>query len=188
VVVVYIKALRAVRLFLLVWLIPSYSLAEPLVTMSCSEPKGFRTEYGTSVREVVQAQKEQKPEPKPHLKGPAKDGYAMNPTFLVDSGKRKLTIIWSESAADAKAREEARELGMPYRFPPVVVSEAEIILFSPDQIAALRLRPPDGADLYTFFSKLGTAFLTSQGFNFRNKNTEQFSVFTTCEYSWTSAR
>src|SRR5690349_5415888 len=138
------------RAVLVAYLVPVLSLAEPIVTISCDAPKGFRMEYGASARERVQAENDHRPEPKPHFKGPVKDGYKHIPTFIVDSGRKKLTVVWSESAADAEDRQRAKELNVPYCCSPPAATEAEIVLFTPDQIAALQLTSPNGVNLYSF--------------------------------------
>ncbi len=169
-------------------LIPSLTFAEPLVTISCTAPKGHRVEYGASARERVQAENDRRPEPKPHLKGPTEDGYSMTPTFIVDSRKRKLTVVWSESAADAEHRTKAKELGVPYCCSPPAATDAEIVLFAPDQIAALQVMSPNGVKLYSFFPKLGVAFVSSQSHELSGKNTEQLSFFSTCEFAWARSK
>ena len=162
-------------------------LAEPLVTISCHEPKGSRMEYGASARERVRAEIDKKSEPKPQLRGPTKDGYDMNPTFIVDSGKKKLTVTWSESASDVELRKKLKAANLPApSLPPT--AEADIVLFEPDQISALQVTPPNAVTVYSFFPKLGTAFFTTQAHELSGKNSQQMSVFSACEFSWNHAR
>ncbi|MGB8598259.1 MAG: hypothetical protein WCD07_12840 [Burkholderiales bacterium] len=162
-------------------------LAEPLVTIACHEPKGSRMEYGASARERVRAEIDKKSEPKPQLRGPTKDGYDMNPTFVVDSGKKKLTVTWSESASDVKLRKQLKAANLPApSLPPTV--EADIVLFEPDQISALQVTPPNAVTMYSFFPKLGTAFFTTQAHELSGKNSQQMSVFSACEFSWNRPR
>src|SRR5690349_20324607 len=160
------------RVIGMIFLSPVLSLAEPIVTISCEAPKGFRMEYGASARERVQAENDHRPEPKPHLKGPMKDAYTSIRTFIVDSGRKRLTIVWSESAADAEHRQRSKELNVPYCCPPPPATDAEIVLFTPDHIAAFQVTSPTGVNLYSFFPKLGTAFVTSQGHEPSGKNTD----------------
>src|SRR5262245_42166766 len=71
--------------------------AEPLVTISCEKPDGINISYGgASLQESVEAREKNQPEPPPTLKEPTKDGYAALPTFIIDSNKKKMTVIWSE--------------------------------------------------------------------------------------------
>lgn len=170
--------------FVLASLFPLLSLAEPLVTISCHEPKGSRMEYGVSAREHVQAEKDKKPEPRPHLKGPTEDGYVENPTFIIDSDKKKLTVVWAESAPDAELRKKAKELGVPYCCSPPPAADANIVMFTSDQISALQVNPPNAVTAYSFFPKLGTAFFTTQEHELSGKNSTQMSVFSACEFSW----
>ena len=172
---------------IIILLAPSISLAAPLVTISCDTPKGSRMEYGVSSPERVQAEIGKNPAPKPHLKGPMADGYLTRPTFIVDSTKKKLTVIWSESEADLKQKEESKKLGVPYCCSPPPATDAEVAIFTPDQISALQITVPNDVTVYSFFPKLGTAFITSQGIDAWKKNADVLSFFATCEFSWSGS-
>ena len=161
--------------------------AEPLVTVACDEPKGTRMEYGASARERARAEVDRKTESKPQLRGPTKDGYDMKPTFVVDSAKKKLTVTWAESASDAKLRKDLKTANLPApSLPPA--AEADIVLFVPDQISAIQVISPNAVTVYSFFPKLGTAFFTTQAHELSGKNTQQMSVFSVCQFSWSSSR
>lgn len=175
-------------IFILAGLFTTPCLAESLVTISCHEPTGFNMQYGASVQERVRAEKDKKPEPKPSLKGPTKDGYLMNPTFVVDSSMKKLTIIWAESASDVELRKRSKELNLPLPSAPPPAVEADIVMFLADQISALHVTPPNAVTMYSFFPKLGTAFFTTQSYELSGKNTQQMSVFSACEFSWSRSR
>ena len=169
--------------FVIASLFSTLCLAEPFVTISCHEPKGFNMQYGASIQERVRAERDKKPEPKPHLRAPTKDGYPMNPTFIVDSSKKKLTVIWAESASDVELRKKLKELKFPPPSAPPPAVEADIIMFMPNQISALQVAPPNSVTMYSFFPKLGTAFFSTQGSEISGKNTQQMSVFSACEFS-----
>ncbi|MBI1174787.1 MAG: hypothetical protein GC139_05920 [Sideroxydans sp.] len=176
------------RAFLLACLVPSFVVAEPLLTISCDTPKGSRMAYGVSIPERVEAEINKKPVPKAHLKGPIADGYLARPTFVVDSAKKKLTVVWSESASDLEQKKKSKELGVPYCCSPPPATSAEIIMFTPEQISALQVTAPYTATVYSFFPKLGTAFITTQGTDLGMNNSEQMSLFSTCEFSWNRPR
>lgn len=176
--------MKQFRVFLLVCLAPSLSFAAPLVTILCDIPKGSQTEYGVSSFERVQAKMDNKPLPKSHLKGPKVSGYEEKPTFIVDSGKKELAVIWSESATELNQKKKAKELGMPYCCSPNPISEAKIVTFTPDHISAIEITQPQAVTMYSFFPKLGTAFITSQGIDVFGMNASQGSFFSTCEFSW----
>lgn len=144
-------------------------------------------EYGASLHERARAEIDKKPESKPQLRGPIKNGYDMKPTFVVDSDRKRVTVTWAESEADAKARQYAKAKKLPY---PSLLSatEATIILFTSDHIAAIQVHSPTGVTVYSFFPKLGTAFITTQGNQPSGKDTQQSAFFATCSYSWSGSR
>ena len=173
---------------LLASLYSTLSFAGPLVTISCPEPKGFNMEYGASPGERVKAEMDKKAEPKPSLKGPIKDGYLMNPTFVIDSSKKKITVIWSESATDLELRKKLKAANLPAPQSPPPSAEADIVLFTPEQISALQVIVPNAVAVYSFFPKLGAAFFTTQSLELSGKNTRVTSVFSACTYSWSGPR
>lgn len=179
--------MRRFGLILVASLSASPSSGEPLLTIACDEPKGTRMEYGASVQERVRAEIDKKTEPKPQLRGPTKDGYDMRPTFVVDSGKKKLTVTWAESAHDAKLRKDLKAANLPApSLPPA--TEAKIVLFSPDHISALEVISPNAVTVYSFFPKLGSTFFTTQAHELSGKDTRQMSVFSVCQFSWSNSR
>jgi hypothetical protein len=158
-------------------------LADPLVTITCNEPRGTSMEYGTSVQERVHAETNKKPEPKPQLRGPTINSLVMKPTFVVDSGKKKLTVIWSESVSDIELRRKLKSANLPtLSLPPS--TEADIVLFGSNQISALEVTPPNVVAVYSFFPKLGVAFITTQAHQLSGKDTQQISTFSDCIFSW----
>jgi hypothetical protein len=93
-------------------LAPLVCAAEPLVTIACELPKGLTQDYGVSGSERMKAASERKPPPADHLSGPIKDGFNAKPTFIVDSNRKKLTLIWAETGGEAALRELAKEHGV----------------------------------------------------------------------------
>jgi hypothetical protein len=158
--------------------------AEPLVTISCEKPNGINISYGASLQERVEAKEKNQPEPPPTLKEPTKDGYAALPTFIVDSNKKKMTVIWSELREDAEARKVLKDLSLPM-IPPPPATDATVVLFTDDQISAIE------TDLwsimtYSFFPKLGTAFIGQQAMQPVTKGATELATFAQCQFSWTN--
>jgi hypothetical protein len=74
--------------------------AEPLVTISCEKPEGSSITYGVPLKERLDALAQEQPEPvNPTLRGPTKNEYQGKPTFVIDSNRKKITIVWSENVA-----------------------------------------------------------------------------------------
>lgn len=178
--------MKQCQVFLLVCLVSTFSLAEPLVTISCDTPKGSRMEYGESSFDRVQSAIDKKPVPKPRLIGPNADGYDERPTFTIDSTKKKLLVTWAESADELERRKQAKEVGVPYCCSPNPTSEAKIVIFVSDHISALEATPPFAITMYSFFPKLGTVFITTQGLDVFRKNSIQQSFFAACNFSWSN--
>jgi hypothetical protein len=162
--------------------------AEPLVTISCDKPNGFRIEYGTTPEERFEASQKNQPSPPPTLSGPNKDSYLGTPTFIIDSNKTKMTVVWAELPEDLELRKRAKELDLPLLPPtPPAAAEASVVMFFRDQISAVQVE----AFLimtYSFFPKLGTAFIGEQNIDSVYKNTTQIATFAHCEFSWTSPK
>jgi hypothetical protein len=163
--------------------VPSAS-AEPLVTISCDKPNGVNITYGASLRERVEAREKNQPQPPPTLKEPTKDGYAALPTFIIESNKKKMTAIWSELPKDTELRKQAKEYDLP-TLPPPPATEATVVLFSDDQISAIEI------DLwsimtYSFFPKIGTAFIGQQAMRPETKSVTEIATFAHCQFSWTN--
>jgi hypothetical protein len=94
------------------------------------------------------------------LTGPNEDGYGGKPTFVIDSNRRKMTVIWAELPEDAELRKRAKELNLP-QIPPPPASDATIVLFLTEQISAIQVEP--GLIMtYSFFPTIGTAFIGEQ--------------------------
>ncbi len=73
-------------------LFASSATAEPMMTVTCEQPKGVRTEYGVSLSEYFDAHMQKRPESKPSFKAPKPDAFIGKPTFIADSSKRKATV------------------------------------------------------------------------------------------------
>jgi hypothetical protein len=139
--------------------------------------------YGISFTERLNADVNNQPEPtKPSLKGPTKDGYAGKPTFVID--KKQMTIIWSELPDDAALRKKAKEMGLP-QMPPPAAAEAIIVWSSKDQISAIQVEPWS-ITTYSFFPKMGTAFIGQQSMDTGMKNSRQIATLAHCDFSWTN--
>jgi hypothetical protein len=159
--------------------------AEPLVTISCDKPKGFNIAYGTTLVERADAREKKQPEPPPKLRGPTEDGYVGTPTFVIDSNKEKMTVIWAEPPEDVELRKRAKELNLP-QLPPPPAAEATVVLFFSEQISAVEVEPWS-ITTYSFFPTLRTAFIGQQAMQPGSKSTTQLATFAHCEFSWTNA-
>ena len=157
--------------------------AEPLLTISCENPDGFSIKYGTTITERIAADQKKQPEPPPTLRGPTKDGYSQKPTFIIDSDRKKLTVIWAESPDDVEVRKLAKQFNIP-AIPPAPSTEAIIVSFMSEQISAIEAEPWS-VKTYSFFPTFGTVFIGEQFFDVAQKNTRQIATFAHCEFSWT---
>jgi len=162
--------------------VPSAS-AEPLVTISCDKPNGVSITYGAPLQERVEAREKNQPEPPPTLKEPTKNGYAALPTFFIDSNKKKMTVTWTKLPED-EAKKVAKERDL-LTIPPPPATEATVVLFTDDQISAIE------TDLwsimtYSFFPKIGTAFIGQQAMQPGTKSVMQIATFAHCQFSWTN--
>ena len=163
--------------------VPSAS-AEPQVTISCDKPNGVSIAYGASLQERLEAREKNQPEPPPALKEPTKNGYAALPTFFIDSNRKKMTVIWTKPPEDAEARKVDKERDL-LTIPPPPATEATVVLFTDDQISAIE------TDLwsimtYSFFPKIGTAFIGQQAMQPGTKSVMQIATFAHCQFSWTN--
>ncbi len=168
-------------------LLSNMVLAEPMMTCTCDQPKGVRTEYGVSLNEYFDAHMEKRPEAKPSFKEPKPDAFINKPTFIVDSGKTKMTVVWSESDEDIKSRKESRKQGLPTVAPSQAAIEMNIVGYDENVITAIEERA-FGATTYSLFPKLGMVFITSQGLGPNMNNAVQMSTFAFCEFSATPGR
>ena len=160
--------------------VPSAS-AEPLVTISCDKPNGVSIAYGASLQERLEAREKNQPEPPPALKEPTKNGHTALPTFFIDSNRKKLTVIWTKPPEDAEARKVDKERDL-LTIPPPPATEATVV---DDQISAIE------TDLwsimtYSFFPKIGTAFIGQQAMQPGTKSVMQIATFAHCQFSWTN--
>src|SRR5260370_22184037 len=77
--------------------------AEPMLTISCDKPTGFNIAYGrTSLKERLEALEKKQPEPPPALTVPNQDGYLGKLTFIIDSNRKKITVIWAQLPQDVQ--------------------------------------------------------------------------------------
>jgi hypothetical protein len=167
------------------------AFAEPLLTISCDIPKGIKIAYGIPISEFLRPDTEKKGPPKAELRVPPQkgtsDGFTARPTFVIDSDKTKVTIVWSEAEGDLAQRAEAKRLGLP-ELPPYPAEQASIVKYAQDQIAALQISPPNSVLLYSFFPQFGIAYISSQGTAFGFKDTRQLAFFSFCSFAGTTPK
>jgi hypothetical protein len=108
-------------------------IAEPLVTISCDQPMGSSIAYGAPSSDRTNARSEPT---SPTLAGPIKDGFTGKPTFVIDSNRKKITIIWSELEEDIKLREQAKKFNLP-QLSPLPAYDGVVVQFTPEQIRPL---------------------------------------------------
>lgn len=162
----------------------TFAFSKPLLTVTCNEPKGSSMGYGVPWFERTKAALDKKPIPtESHFQQEAKDGYDRKPAFIIDSSKRKVTITWAESADEQELRKQAKSENLPFS-PTPSATEANIVLFTPNQISILEADFSGSVFLYSLFPKLGTAFIASQYTEPGGKNGRQVSTFAECEFSW----
>ena len=160
--------------------------AEPLVTISCEKPNGISIKYGTSLLEHLEDSKNNQPEPPPSLKEPTKDGYLATPTFVIDSNRKEMIVIWAELPEDAVLRKKSKELNL-LTIPPPPATDATVVLFTDDQISAIEV-DPWSIMTYSFFPMLGTAFIGQQAAELGTKNTAELATFAHCQFSWANPK
>lgn len=162
--------------------LPLVASASPVLTITCHDLKGSTLHYGVPFWERTRAELDHKQAPSPHIVGPKEDGYDNSLTIVVDSASpRSMTIVWNESAATRKLRADAASAGIEMA-PPTVV-DAQIVAVHPDMVAALVNWDPQSVALYTFFPKLGTAFISTQGEIPDGTDSVMTSVRAACEFS-----
>jgi hypothetical protein len=175
---------RALFVFVLTaaCVLPVNALATPILTITCHDLKGTSLHYGVPFWERVQAKTQKQPMPLPHVTGPERDGYDNTLTIVVDSASpRKMTIVWNESAETQKLRADAKKNGIDM-IPPTV-AEAQIVAVNRDMFVALIADDPQGASLYTFYPKLGSVFISTQGEIPDATDSVMTSVRGSCEFS-----
>jgi hypothetical protein len=160
--------------------------AGSLVTISCDKPSGFSMEYGISSIDRLRAKIDNEPEPtKPTLKGPTKDSLSIKPTFVIDSNKKKITVIWNELTEDAALRKKAKEEAGFSQTPPAPAGDGVIVQFLRDKISAIQAEPWT-TTMYSFFPTVGTAFISVQNVLPGSKNTMQMAYFAHCDFFWSN--
>ena len=165
-----------------VLLAPLVCTAEPLVTISCDSPKETTQEYG--VRMSDRATDTPGHEPQNHLTAPEQDGYNARPTFVLDSNRKKLTMLWAESAGEKEMRGLSKRLGHDWK--PDPAREIRVIDVSSDVITALDAHPGRNGivALYSLYPKLGVLFLSQHYTYADGRNASQQAFFAKCEFSW----
>lgn len=158
--------------------------AEPLVTVSCEKPTGFSITYGVALTDQADAAAKPQPEPAPTLKGPITDGYLTRPTFVIDSDRKKLTVLWAEPPEETEFRKLLPQLNLP-QLPPPPGTDATIVSFFKEQISAIDARPWS-IMTYSFFPTVGKAFIGQQFIDLGSKNIRQLATVTNCEFSWSN--
>lgn len=135
--------------------------AEPLVTIACEAPKGQTQNYG-----VAMAPTQTKPNTPNHLSVAIPDGFNARPTFVVDSSRKKLTLLWSDP------KETAREV--------------PVIAYSPLVITAMDAHPgKNGAVLlYSFYPQLGVMFVAQHYLDINAADAVQSAFVAKCEFRW----
>jgi hypothetical protein len=155
------------------------AIADPLVTISCEKPEGVSMAYGVSLADRMNAPGKVEPS----LKGPTKDEYRGKPTFVIDSDKKNVLISWTEFPEDPELQKQAKESGLPH-LPPVPSARGSIVEFFDEQISAVQAEPWS-IMTFSFYPKLGIAFISQQAISLASKNTHQVASFTRCQFSWT---
>jgi hypothetical protein len=171
-------------LIAVVLLAPLGCFAEPLVTITCGPPKGLTQRYGVTASEAMKAASDHKPRPLDHLAAPINDDFNARPTFIVDSSRKKLTLIWAETAGEAAMREFAKEHGTVTE--PDPAREVPVIAYSPIVITAMDAHPgKNGAVmLYSFYPKLGVLFVAQHYLDIEAAYAAQSAFFAKCQFSW----
>jgi hypothetical protein len=149
--------------------------AKPLVTVTCDSPKGVTEAYGIQPGE--------KPDRPLTLKTPGPDGYQSKPTLILDSGLKKLSVLWVAAGADLEQQDAAKKFGVPVSQPGA--DEFNVVSYSPDMIVAISLSEyVYGTVTYTLYPKLGAMFMTVQYLEVDLKRAVQSFYFAKCDFSW----
>src|SRR5262245_30294983 len=132
--------LKAAFVALMILLMPSPALTEPILTITCHEPKGKRMEYGVFLHEYLDAKLKKKAPPKPRLHT-VDDGYTgVTVPFMIDSATPdKMTYVWGDTAEFEPLKQAARQFGTPV--PPPTAKQADIIVFNEDLISTIEKGP-----------------------------------------------
>jgi len=110
--------MKLLAVLLLLGMAPMAVHADPFGTITCHDLKGSSIHYGVPFWEITRAAMEKKPVPKPHITEPKPDGYDSDITFVVGASKKQMTVVWGESATEAKLRVAAKKFNMAPPSPP----------------------------------------------------------------------
>ena len=176
--------IKAVFVGIMILLMPSPALPEPILTITCHEPKGKRMEYGVFWTEYLDAKIKKQARPKPRLRT-GDDGYTgVTPTFIIDSATPdKMTYVWGDTTEFEPYKQAARQSGL--QVPPLVAQQAVIMVFEEDLISTLE-KGPRYVWVNSFFPKLGVAYFVQHEYREIERaawNT-QISLFARCEFAW----
>jgi hypothetical protein len=154
-------------------------IAEPLVTIACEAPKGQTENYG-----AITAATSGKPPPPNKLSVAVPDGFNAKPTFIVDSSRKQLTMIWNDTPAELAMRDLAKSQGI--KMQPEPARQLPVIGFSPIVITALDSHPGKNGlvALYSFYPALGVMFVAQHYLDINAADAVQSSFVAKCEYSW----
>jgi hypothetical protein len=175
--------MRNISPALILALVPLACSADPLVTITCAQPKGLSQYYGIAARDREKAASEHK-QPENHLSEPDKDGFNAKPTFIVDSNRKKLTLLWAESAGETALRQWSKNLGT--QWDPDPARDLAVIAYSPLVITAMDAHPgPNGSvDLYSFYPKLGIVYMARHYLDIMGAEATQSAFSAKCEFTW----
>jgi hypothetical protein len=176
--------LKAAFVGLMILLMPSPALTEPILTITCHEPKGKRMEYGVFLYEYFDAKIKKKAPPKPRLRT-GDDGYTgVTPTFMIDSATPdKMTYVWGDTAEFEPYKQAARQFGL--QVPAPAAQQAVIMVLNEDLISTFE-KGPRYVWVNSFFPKLGVAYFVQHEYRELESvawNT-QISLFARCEFAW----
>jgi hypothetical protein len=145
---------------------PLIASGKPVVTISCDGLKGTVRDYGVPATERMKAASEHKAVPQDRLSAPYNDGWSEKVTFIVDSSRASLTMLWTNPT------EPAREI--------------PVLAFSPQVITAMEHHTGfnGAADLYSFYPKLGVVFFSRHYLDPGGADATQSSFFGKCQFTW----
>jgi hypothetical protein len=160
-------------------LAPVPSAAQSLVTFSCDEPKGFSMRYGISSWARIDAEIKKQPVPtEPQLTGPTEDGFTSTLTFILNKAQQKLTVTWNPSASEVETNKHLMKMGMrPAAVPET--TELRIVTFGPFVVSAIEA-DIFGTATYSFFPKLGKAFIAEQRLDLPPTSAFQMATIASC--------
>lgn len=132
----------------------------------------------------MDAASEHRPRPANHLSVAISDGFNSKPTFVVDSSRKKLTLVWADTAGEAATREFAKEHGTEMK--PEPARDVPVIAYSPIVITAMDAHPgKNGAvALYSLYPKLGVMFVAQHYLDINAADAVQSAFVAKCEFAW----